>query len=69
MRYDSDYTGPLWIELYLPDGRLYKRYLQLKTDQLFECTLDAIPGPTKAMLVRIVYGKGAGAKKLILMGG
>ena len=69
VRYDSDYTGSLWIELYLSDGSLYKRYLQLKTDQRFECTLDAIPGPTKTMLVRIVDGKGAVSKKLIQLGG
>ena len=69
VRYDSDYTGPIWIELYLSDGRLFRRYLQFKTAQQFESSLDAIPGITSTMLVRIIDGNGTVTKKLILIGG
>lgn len=67
--YESEYTGPVWVALYLTDGRLYRRFLHVKTDRKFECSLEAIPGNTKAMIVRIVDGNGAAAKKLIQVGG
>ncbi len=69
LSYESEYTGPVWIELYLSDGRPYRRFLQVKTDRRFECSLEAIPGNTKAMIMRIVDGSGAAAKKLIQLGG
>ena len=69
INYNSDYTGPVLIEVYLPDGRLCSHYHQAKIDHKFEFSFEPIPNISGLIIVRIIEGKGAVTKKIVLMGG
>ena len=69
VRYESEYTGPVWIEVYLPDGRLMGRYQQIKTDHPFQFSFDPLSGISSLVLIRIIEDHETVTKKVALIGG
>ena len=67
--YESEYTGPVWIEVYQPDGKLWRRYHQLKTDQHFEFGFEPMPNISSLVSIRVIEEDKAVTRKIVLLGG
>lgn len=68
LAYESDYIGPVQVDIFLPNGQCLRHYTREKSELQWSCTFDGIPNYQGSLLVRVSEGNGIVFKKLISLG-
>lgn len=68
LSYESQYSGKIWIDLFLPTGQLFQRYERDKSDTQFISTFDGIHDYQGPLLIRLVEDHHVVFKKMIVVG-
>ncbi len=69
LSYESQYTGKIWIDLFLPTGQLLQRYERDKSETQFISTFDGIHDYQGPLLIRLAEDNNVVFKKMIVLGG